>query len=51
MKRETLEKGKRSERRDLQVMGSADFTDADIAALEVMRAPAEAASFNDEVME
>jgi PHD/YefM family antitoxin component YafN of YafNO toxin-antitoxin module len=37
--------------RDRQVMTLSDFTDEDIAALEKVRAPAEAAAFNHEVTE
>ena len=42
---------KRLKRRDRQVMTPIDFTDEDIAALETVRAPAEAARFNHEVTE
>jgi len=39
----------RLKRRDRRVMTLDDFTDEDIAALEKVRAPAEAAAFNHEV--
>ncbi len=45
----SAEEYRRLKRRDRQVMTLADFTDEDIAALEKVRAPAEAAAFNDEV--
>jgi PHD/YefM family antitoxin component YafN of YafNO toxin-antitoxin module len=45
----SAEEYKRLKRRDRQVMTLADFTAEDIAALEKVRAPAEAASFNHEV--
>ncbi len=44
-----VEEYHRLKRRDRQVMTLDDFTDEDIAALEKVRAPAEAAAFNDEV--
>jgi prevent-host-death family protein len=40
---------KRLKRRDRQVMTHSDFTDQDVAALENVRAPAEAAALNHEV--
>lgn len=39
----------RLKRRDRQVMGLSDFTDADIAALEASRPAPEAAAFNAEM--
>ncbi len=44
-----FEEYRRLKRRDRQVMTLDDFTDEDIAALEKVRAPAEAAAFNHEV--
>jgi prevent-host-death family protein len=39
----------RLKRRDRQMLGLADFTDADLAALEQMRAPDFSKSFDDEL--
>ena len=47
----STEEYNRLKRRDRQVMSLADFTAEDIAALEKVRAPAEAAAFNHEVTE
>jgi PHD/YefM family antitoxin component YafN of YafNO toxin-antitoxin module len=47
----SAEEYERLKRRDRQVMTLGDFTDEDIAALEAVRAPAEAAAFNHEVTE
>lgn len=47
----SVEEYRRLKRRDRQVMSLEDFTGDDIAALEKVRAPAEAAAFNDEVSE
>jgi prevent-host-death family protein len=45
----SAEEYRRLKRRDRQVMGLEDFTEADITALENTRAPAEAAAFDHEV--
>ena len=45
----SVEEYHRLKRRDRQVLGLEDFTDADIAALEQTRAPAAAKAFNDEL--
>ena len=47
----SAEEYSRLKRRDRQVMTLDDFTDEDIAALEEVRAPSEAAAFNHEVTE
>jgi PHD/YefM family antitoxin component YafN of YafNO toxin-antitoxin module len=47
----SAEEYRRLKRRDRQVMTLDDFTDEDIAALEKVRAPAEASAFNREVTE
>ena len=47
----STEEYNRLKRRDRRVMTLADFTDEDIAALEKVRAPTEAAVFNYEVTE
>jgi prevent-host-death family protein len=47
----SAEEYSRLKRRDRQVMTLEDFTDEDIAALEEVRAPSEAAAFNHEVTE
>ena len=47
----SAEEYRRLKRRDRQVMTLDDFTDADIAALEKVRAPVEAAAFDHEVNE
>jgi prevent-host-death family protein len=47
----SVEEYRRLKRRDRQVMALDDFTDRDIAALEMVRAPREASAFNDEVTE
>jgi hypothetical protein len=44
----SVEEYRRLKRRDRQVMGLDDFTDADIAAVKKSKAPA-AAAFNDEI--
>jgi PHD/YefM family antitoxin component YafN of YafNO toxin-antitoxin module len=43
-----IEEYRRLKRRDRQVMTLDDFTDEDVAALEKVRAPSEAAAFNHE---
>jgi prevent-host-death family protein len=43
------EEYQRLKRRDRQVLGLDDFTEADIAALEASRAPAEARAFDPEL--
>jgi prevent-host-death family protein len=45
----SVEEYRRLKRRDRHVMTLADFTDADVAAIEAARAPEEAAAFDDEV--
>lgn len=45
----SVEEYRRLKRRDRQVMGIADFTDADIAAIKEARPPREASQFDDEV--
>ena len=45
----STEEYRRLKRRDRRVMVLDDFTDADVAALEKVRAQAEAAAFNDEM--
>jgi hypothetical protein len=45
----STEEYERLKRRDRQVMTLADFTHEDIAALEQVRAPTEAAAFNHEM--
>jgi len=47
----SAEEYRRLKRRDRQVLTLDDFTDADLAALEKTRAPAEATAFNHEVTE
>ncbi len=45
----SIEEYQRLKRRDRRVMSLEDFTDADIAALEMTRAPEEAKAFDDEL--
>jgi prevent-host-death family protein len=45
----SIEEYHRLKRRDRQVLGLEDFSDADIAALERVRAPEEAKAFDDEL--
>lgn len=45
----SIEEYHRLKRRDRRVMGLDDFTEADLAALEVTRAPEAAKAFDDEV--
>ncbi len=45
----STEEYRRLKRRDREVLGPEDFTDADIAALENSRPPAEAAAFDHEL--
>jgi prevent-host-death family protein len=45
----SIEEYRRLKRRDRRVMALADFTDADIAALEATRAPEAAKAFDDEL--
>ena len=45
----STEEYRRLKRRDREVLGLDDFTDADIAALEKSRPPSESAAFDDEV--
>ncbi len=45
----SVEEYHRLKRRDRQVLGLKDFTDADIAALEQTRAPAASTAFDDEL--
>jgi len=47
----SVEEYRRLKRRDRRVMTLDDFTEEDIAALEKVRAPSEAAAFNDEMTE
>lgn len=47
----SAEEYSRLKRRDRQVLTLADFSDADLLALEQVRTPAEAAAFNHEVTE
>jgi hypothetical protein len=47
----SVEEYRRLKRRDRQVMTLDDFTDEDIAALELVKAPPAAAAFNHEVTE
>ena len=47
----SVEEYRRLKRRDRQVMALDDFSDEDIAELEKVRAPREAAAFNGEVTE
>jgi prevent-host-death family protein len=44
-----VEEYRRLKRRDRQVLGLDDFTDADVAALEASRPPAEARAFDPEL--
>ncbi len=44
----STEEYERLKRRDREVLGLEDFTEADLAALEASRPPAEAAAFNHE---
>ena len=46
---EGVEEYRRLKRRDRQVLGLDDFTDADVAALEASRPPAEARAFDPEL--
>ena len=45
----SVEEYRRLKRRDREVLGVEDFTDADIAALEASRPPEEAKTFNSEL--
>jgi len=45
----SVEEYRRLKRRDREVLTLEDFSDDDIAALERVRAPGQAAAFNDEV--
>ncbi|CAO3458441.1 type II toxin-antitoxin system prevent-host-death family antitoxin [Azospirillum largimobile] len=45
----STEEYRRLKRRERRVMGPEDFTEADIAALEAARAPADADAFDDEL--
>ena len=45
----STEEYRRLKRRDRDVLGLEDFTDADLAALEASRPPAEAAAFDHEL--
>lgn len=45
----SVEEYQRLKRRDRQVLGIEDFTDADIAAIKASKAPAEASQFDGEV--
>lgn len=45
----SVEEYNRLKRRDREVLGLGDFTDADIAALEATRAPETSKAFDDEV--
>ena len=45
----STEKYNRLKHRDREVLGLDDFTDADIAALEASRPPADSAAFDDEL--
>ena len=45
----SVEEYRRLKRRDRQVMGLGDFTDADIASVKKAKAPAAAMAFNDEI--
>jgi hypothetical protein len=45
----SVEEYRRLKRRDRQVLGLGDFTEADLAAIKKAKPPAEAAKYNDEV--
>ncbi len=45
----SVEEYQRLKRRDRQVLGLSDFTEADIAALETVRAPEASKAFDDEL--
>jgi prevent-host-death family protein len=45
----SVEEYRRLKRRDRQVMGLTDFTDADIAAIKAAKPPTEASQFDDEL--